>query len=127
MNPSQDIHPLTDFKRKTSDFLRQLKETGNPLVLTINGKADLVVQDAASYQRLFDLAERLETIQAVKESIASADRGEGRPMDDTFDALEKELRRPKARQSRDTVHVLTVRHSAQRSLADGMAEGEVDN
>ena len=127
MNLSQDIHPLTDFKRKTSDFLRQLKETGNPLVLTINGNAELVVQDAASYQRLFDLAEWLETVQAVRESIISADRGDGRPMDDTFDAIEKDLRRSKARQSRDTVHVLTVRHSAQRSLADEMAEGEADD
>jgi hypothetical protein len=36
-------------------------------------------------------AERLETIQAVREGLASADRGEGRPMDDVFDALEKEL------------------------------------
>jgi hypothetical protein len=27
---------------------------------------------------------------------------------------------------RDTVHVLTVRHSAQRSLADEMAEDESD-
>jgi prevent-host-death family protein len=98
MNLTQDIHPLTDFKRNTSDFLRQLKETGNPVVLTINGKAELVVQDAASYQRLFDLAERLETIQAVKEGIASADRGEGRPMDEAFDALERDLRRAKARQ-----------------------------
>ncbi len=97
MNLSQDIHPLTDFKRNTSEFLRQLKETGNPVVLTINGKAELVVQDAASYQRLFDLAERLETIQAVKEGIASANRGEGKPMDDVFDALEKDLRRAKAR------------------------------
>jgi prevent-host-death family protein len=97
MNISRDIHPLTDFKRKTSDFLRQLKETGNPVVLTINGKAELVVQDAASYQRLFDLAERLETIEAVKEGIASADRGEGRPMDEAFDALETDLRRPKGR------------------------------
>lgn len=98
MNLSRDIHPLTDFKRKTSDFLRQLKETGSPLVLTINGKAELVVQDAASYQRLFDLAERLETIEAAKESIISADRGEGRPMDDALDAIEKDLRRAKARQ-----------------------------
>ncbi len=97
MNLSQDIHPLTDFKRKTSEFLRQLKETGNPVVLTINGKAELVVQDAASYQRLFDLAERLETIQAVKEGLASVDRGEGRPLDEVFDALEKDLRRGKAR------------------------------
>ena len=65
MNLSQDIHPLTDFKRNTPEFLRQLKETGNPVVLTINGKAEIVVQDAASYQRLFDLADRLETIQAA--------------------------------------------------------------
>ena len=97
MNLSQDIHPLTDFKRKTAEFLRQLKESGNPVVLTVNGRAELVVQDAASYQRLFDLAERLETIQAVREGLASADQGEGRPLDDVFDALEKELRRAKGR------------------------------
>jgi len=97
MNLTQDIHPLTDFKRNTREFLRQLKETGNPVVLTINGKAVLVVQDAASYQRLFDLAERLETIHAAKDGLASADRGEGKPADDVFDALEKDLRRAKTR------------------------------
>jgi len=97
MNLSQDIHPLTDFKRNTPEFLRKLKETGNPVVLTINGKAELVVQDAASYQRLFDLAERLATIEAVKEGLASIDRGEGKPMDDVFDAVEGDLRRGKAR------------------------------
>jgi prevent-host-death family protein len=97
MNLSQDIQSLTDFKRKTPEFLRQLKETGHPLVLTINGKAELVVQDAASYQRLFELAERLETIHAVKEGLTSANRGEGQPMDDLFDALEKDLGRAKPR------------------------------
>jgi hypothetical protein len=50
-------------------------------------------------QRLFDLAERLETIQAVKESLASADRDEGTPMDDVFDALEKDRHQAKARRS----------------------------
>jgi prevent-host-death family protein len=97
MNLSQDIHSLTDFKRNTTEFLRQLKETGHPVVLTINGKAELIVQDAASYQRLFDLAERLETIQAVKESLSSANRGEGRPLDEVFNVLEKELRRADSR------------------------------
>ncbi len=96
MDLCEDIHPLTDFKRNTPEFLRQLKQTGNPVVLTINGKAELVVQDAASYQRLFDLAERLETIQAVKEGLASAERGEGTPIDPLFDALEKDLRRSTA-------------------------------
>jgi len=91
MNLQNDIHPLTDFKRNTPEFLRQLKETGHPLVLTINGKAELVVQDAKSYQRLLDLADRLETIEAVREGLASMTRGEGRPADDVFAELEKEL------------------------------------
>jgi prevent-host-death family protein len=92
MDIERDIQPLTDFKRNTADFLTRLKATGQPVILTINGKAELVVQDAKSYQRLLDLAERLETIQAVREGIASADRGEGQPMDELFDQLEKELR-----------------------------------
>ena len=55
------------------------------------------MQDAASYQKLADLAERLETIEAVKESLASIDRSEGNEMDEVFDALEKRIRQPKAR------------------------------
>src|SRR3954447_18431042 len=89
---SRDIHPLTDFKRHTAEFLAQLKATGQPVVLTINGKAEIVVQDAKSYQRLLALAERLETIQAVKEGLASIESGEGRPMDEVFDALEQQWR-----------------------------------
>ena len=92
MNLHEDIHPLTAFKRNTPEFLRQLKESGHPLVLTINGKAEIVVQDAKSYQRLLDLAEQLETIEAVREGLAALERGEGRPLDDVFDALEKKLR-----------------------------------
>jgi len=89
---SRDIHPLTDFKRNTAEFLSQLKTTGQPVVLTINGKAELVVQDARSYQRLLELAERLETIEAVREGLASMKRGEGGLAEVVFDELEKELR-----------------------------------
>jgi len=94
---NRDIHPLTDFKRNTSEFLSQLKATGQPLVLTINGKAELVVQDAKSYQRLLEISERLETIEAVKEGLASMRRGEGRSSDEAFAELEKELHGPAER------------------------------
>ena len=57
----------------------------------IQGNAEIVAQDTRAYQRLLDLAERLETIEAVKEGLASIDRGEGRPMDEVFDELEKTL------------------------------------
>ena len=43
LNLSQDIHPLTDFKRNTSDFMNRMKKTRRPVVLTVNGKAELVV------------------------------------------------------------------------------------
>ncbi|WP_244884942.1 type II toxin-antitoxin system Phd/YefM family antitoxin [Singulisphaera acidiphila] len=82
---------MTDFKRHTAEFLAQLKTTGEPVVLMINGKAEIVVQDAKSYQRLLDLAERLETIEAVREGLESMKRGEGRPAEEVFASIEQEL------------------------------------
>jgi PHD/YefM family antitoxin component YafN of YafNO toxin-antitoxin module len=52
----RDITSLSNFQRNTRDFLLRLKETAHPLVLTVNGNAELVVQDAASYQKLLDRA-----------------------------------------------------------------------
>ncbi len=46
-----------------------MKETGHPVVLTVNGKAELVVQDAASYQKLIELAERTEALKASIEDM----------------------------------------------------------
>jgi hypothetical protein len=92
MDLSRGIHPLTDLKVNTPESVRQLMETGQLPVLTINGKAKILVQDVRLYRRLVDRAERLETIQAVKEGLASMQRGECREMDQVFGELEKILR-----------------------------------
>jgi PHD/YefM family antitoxin component YafN of YafNO toxin-antitoxin module len=67
---NRDINSLSKFKRNTPEFIRQLRESGHPVVLTINGKAELVVQDSASYQKLLELAERAERMEAL---LASAE------------------------------------------------------
>jgi prevent-host-death family protein len=54
LNLRLDIHPLTNFERNTADFVKQMKKTGRPVVLTVNGKAELVVQDARTYQDMLD-------------------------------------------------------------------------
>ncbi len=77
-----DINSLSNFKRKTSEFLHQLKETGHPVVLTINGKAELVVQDTASYQKLIELAERAERMEALQASINDMRAGKVVPVED---------------------------------------------
>ncbi len=60
---ANDIRSLSDFKRNTVDLLDRLRKTGHPLVLTINGKAELVVQDAVAYQALLDRVEAIGGIQ----------------------------------------------------------------
>jgi len=81
---NRDINSLPNFKRNTPEFLRQLKETGQPVVLTINGKAELVVQDSASYQRLIELADRAERMEALWASIDDMRAGKVIPADDVL-------------------------------------------
>jgi prevent-host-death family protein len=69
---ANDIRSLSDFKRKTSELLGRLKKTGHPLVLTINGRAEVVVQDAHAYQALLD---RIETIEALQRGFADVRAG----------------------------------------------------
>lgn len=78
----KDIHSLSDFKRNTSEFLVQMRGSGHPLVLTINGKAELVVQDAASYQRLLDRMDELEALEGIKRGLADVEAGRVTPLKD---------------------------------------------
>lgn len=61
LNIGQDIHPLSDFKRKTNQLIQQLKTTRRPVVLTLNGRPELVVQDASAYQTLLSRLEECES------------------------------------------------------------------
>jgi hypothetical protein len=54
------IRWLSNVKRESTAVIQLLKETGRPVVLTVNGKAELLVREAASYQRLLELVDRFE-------------------------------------------------------------------
>lgn len=81
---ANDIRSLSDFKRRTSELLDRLKKTGNPLVLTINGKAEVVVQDAEAYQELLD---RVETTEHIQRGLADVRAGRTKPAREAFDRL----------------------------------------
>jgi len=87
INLSRDIDSLSNFKRKTPAYLTRMKKTGEPLVLTINGKAELVVQDAASYQRLLELTDRIESLEVLRKSLEDVDAGRTRPMRQAIESL----------------------------------------
>jgi len=81
---TRQIHPLTDFLRNHKAHVARLKESGTPEVLTVNGRAEIVVQDAESYQALLDRLHNIETIAAIREGIASAERGELKAAEQVF-------------------------------------------
>lgn len=83
----RDIHSLSDFQRNTKEFLRQMKESKSPLVLTVNGKAEVIVQDAESYQKMLERLERAEALAAVRQGMAEFERGEGRDAREAFEEL----------------------------------------
>ena len=65
INITEDIHSLTDFKKNTNEFIHDLKKSGRPIILTINGKAEIVIMDAKAFQKMwgkFDLQESLAEI-----------------------------------------------------------------
>lgn len=84
MNIAQDIQPLTYFRRQSADVVKRLKATRRPMVLTINGKAELVVQDAASYQRLLDIAAQADAREGIRQGLEDVSRGRTRPSREVF-------------------------------------------
>ena len=87
INLREDINSLSNFKRDTAQFLERLRKTRKPMVLIINGKAELVVQDSESYQQLLELAERLETIEALQPAIAEMKAGRSEAATEVFAQL----------------------------------------
>ncbi len=84
---TQDIQTLTTFKRNSLGLMKRMKKTGRPLVLTVNGKAEAVLLDAAAYQ---EVAGHLDVVASIRRGLAQAKRGSGRAADDVFDDLERE-------------------------------------
>src|SRR2546427_11707145 len=84
MKLTRDIHSLSTFKRDTAKLVRQLKKTGQPVVLTVNGKAELIVQDAESYQKLLEAQDRMEAIEGIKRGLESMKRNAGKPAEKFF-------------------------------------------
>jgi prevent-host-death family protein len=92
VNIATGIDSLTSFKRQTAEYLDELRRTGDPLVLTVNGKAEVVVQDAAAYQKLVEAAaraEREETLAAIREGIADVRAGRTKPAQAAIKKLAK--------------------------------------
>lgn len=79
INLADDIRSVTDLKRNTREILDQLHATGRPVVLTVNGRADAVIIEAKSYDRLVSAANLARLLVPAEEETAA---GRTRPARD---------------------------------------------
>jgi|ERR1035438_3541804 prevent-host-death family protein len=84
---TQDIQPLTTFRNNSVRFIRQLKKTKRPIVFTVNGKPEAVLQDPAAYQLLLDLAAIAEEDEAIRKGMEDVRAGRVRPLKEVFDEM----------------------------------------
>jgi len=69
INYENDIKPLTEFRSNAASFVKQVKESKRPLVLTQHGKSTVVLIDVAEYQSIIEKLELLQDIQVSEQQI----------------------------------------------------------
>ena len=84
-----DIRSLTDFQRNTKAHLRRLKSTGRPEVLTVNGRAELIIQDAAAYE------ETIDAIRGIQRGLDAMKQGAGKPFKAALEEIRAKHRIPR--------------------------------
>ena len=109
----KDIHSLTDFQRNTKAHLKKLKATGRPEVLTVNGKAELIVQNAAAYE------ETLDAIRGIQRGLDGMKAGTGKPARQVLEKIRRKHKIPQSPQVK--IHQAWVDEALASDLRPGSA------
>jgi prevent-host-death family protein len=85
----KDIQAMTTFRRNPGEFMKRLKKTKRPLILTINGKAEAVVQDAEAYQQLLDIAAQADAVEGIRQGLEDIKKGRVRPAREALESFRR--------------------------------------
>ena len=86
---TRDIQSLTTFRRRSGDFMKQLRNSKRPVVLTVKGKAAAIVQGAEAYQRLLDIAAQADAAEGIRQGLDDVAHGRTRPAREAFEGIRR--------------------------------------
>jgi prevent-host-death family protein len=89
MKYSEGIEPVTTLKTRSAELIRRARDTGQPIVITQNGKATAVLQDVESFERQRKALLLLRYLSRGEEEIRS---GRGVPHGKAARHFEKKLK-----------------------------------
>ncbi len=70
INFENDIKPLSEFRANAANFVKQVKETKRPMILTQHGKSAVVLVDVSAYQAIIEKLELLQEVQLAEKQIS---------------------------------------------------------
>ena len=66
-----DIQPVSELRARTAAVLKQVRDSGRPVVLTQRGRSAAVLLDIGSYQSLLEELETLRDVVAARADVAA--------------------------------------------------------
>ncbi|MCP9290155.1 MULTISPECIES: type II toxin-antitoxin system Phd/YefM family antitoxin [Gracilimonas] len=85
---TNDIEPLSEFRKRSADFVKRLKKDKQPIVLTQHGKSAAVLMDVSEYERFTKKMEMLEDLLEAKQQV---EQGKTYTMDEAKKRIESHL------------------------------------
>lgn len=70
----QDIRPLSEFRAKMTAFVKQVRKTHRPIVITHRGKSAAVLLNVFEYETLLD---KVELFQDIRDAENEIEEGKG--------------------------------------------------
>ena len=77
------VRPFAELSEEPDRFVRELKDSGEPVVVDIHGQ-EVVVQDAVAYSRLLDELDRAEAVAGIRRGLDNMYAGRTKPLDQAF-------------------------------------------
>jgi PHD/YefM family antitoxin component YafN of YafNO toxin-antitoxin module len=95
--PLASTETLSHFAQNAGEIAAWVKETGRPVILTVDGKEELAVMDVRSFRQFFEGKDEAEMRAFLDESIKQHEQGLAFPALEALDDLarRKGLRVPK--------------------------------
>jgi prevent-host-death family protein len=85
MKPSQ-VKPISYLKSHAAEIVRDITESGEPMLITQNGEAKVVVQDAQSYE---DMQQTVALLKILAMGQKDIEAGNFTPAEEVFAELER--------------------------------------
>lgn len=89
LNINNGIRSLTEFKQNSSEILANLKKTHSPTVLTVNGRAEVVLIDPKTYQEMVEKIYLAESARRIENALTDIDSDKGIDAKETFEKIRK--------------------------------------